>query len=665
MAEFAYKSYAWVIGTTSFRTKDFNLNIERQLELLSEFWEKEENKLKDWTGNNELQAKYYEFIRSKGFLGGEAPRPDKDAREKTSGLVEIGLLTDERRLTSAGESLLKVAQSGEFEPDNILGLNKDSYIYFKQLLKTTVKMNEGVVRPFLVFLYITDKLGYLSYDEFRYLLPLCSSEDTLDRIIGYIQKLRDGTVTYDDVIIATLLNMDNYKEALDAFLEREVTEELICEIGINRKSRKYDKPYFKIYKQLREIVFDDKNNIEKILKSIGDLSQGMRTPWRNFLFKNTNVNIIKGDWKETLADIDLFNAKTESEFRTEFFKAMHLLKAKATLQDYFDLNRRYFKATDAVIFEDQKVHLDIMPGIYAREISTMLYGEAFVSNARLHEDTELSEIAEWFDVDEGNLYRRLSDEYGIKVDTAAEVRKFIRDDRYKRFNQLIDERFDIPVLLDLLEKFKNREDDDIRNAVTDNADIPTIFEYILAIAWYIISDRRGDVLEYMNLSLEADLLPKTHASGGEADIVWKYEASDSYPKHTLLIEATLSDGTNQRRMEMEPVSRHLGDYKIAHPDEEAYCIFVATYLHPNVIADFQSRKHAYYYDLEGKEYFRGMKIMSIATDELKTLLKFNVKYPQVYSLLDSAYSADEPAVEWYKNNIVKEVGILENYGKSR
>lgn len=113
---------------------------------------------------------------------------------------------------------------------------------------------------------------------------------------------------------------------------------------------------------------------------------------------------------------------------------------------------------------------------------------------------------------------------------------------------------------------------------------------------------------------------------------------------------------------MEPVSRHLGDYKIAHPKEEAYCIFVATYLHPNVIADFQSRKYAYYYDFEGKEYIRGMKIMSMATDELETLLKFNVKYPQVYSLLDSAYSADEPAVEWYKNNIVKEVGILESYG---
>ena len=64
----------------------------------------------------------------------------------------------------------------------------------------------------------------------------------------------------------------------------------------------------------------------------------------------------------------------------------------------------------------------------------------------------------------------------------------------------------------------------------------------------------------MNLSLEADLLPKTHAGGGEADIVWKYEMTYEYPKHTLLIEATLADGQNQRRMEMVPVSRHLGDY---------------------------------------------------------------------------------------------------------
>ena len=66
------------------------------------------------------------------------------------------------------------------------------------------------------------------------------------------------------------------------------------------------------------------------------------------------------------------------------------------------------------------------------------------------------------------------------------------------------------------------------------------------------------------LSLEANLLPKTHAAGGYADIIiiYEYESCTFYPKHSLLLEATLADGNNQRRMEMEPVSRYLGGYRI-------------------------------------------------------------------------------------------------------
>ena len=190
--------------------------------------------------------------------------------------------------------------------------------------------------------------------------------------------------------------------------------------------------------------------------------------------------------------------------------------------------------------------------------------------------------------------------------------------------------------------------------VTDNADIPTIFEYGLGIAWYLISDRKGDVLEYMNLSLEADLLPKTHAGGGEADIVWKYEKTCWYPKHTLLIEATLSDGTNQRRMEMEPVSRHLGEYRLENPDDEAYCVFVTTYLNTNVISDFRARRFMEYYNAAGTEYITGMKILPIQTSELKALLRFDVKYPQIYKMLDKAYQSSEAPKEWYENNIVRE-----------
>lgn len=63
------------------------------------------------------------------------------------------------------------------------------------------------------------------------------------------------------------------------------------------------------------------------------------------------------------------------------------------------------------------------------------------------------------------------------------------------------------------------------------------------------------------MSLEATLLPKTRAAGGYADIIYGYESCTSYPKHSLLLEATLADGNNRRRMEMEPVSRHLRDYR--------------------------------------------------------------------------------------------------------
>ena len=38
-----FKSYCWAIGTTSYRTDNFNLSIEKQLHLLRQFRELEES----------------------------------------------------------------------------------------------------------------------------------------------------------------------------------------------------------------------------------------------------------------------------------------------------------------------------------------------------------------------------------------------------------------------------------------------------------------------------------------------------------------------------------------------------------------------------------------------------------------------------------------------
>ena len=101
-----YKSFCWCLGTTSFRTKDFNKTIEEQLALLNEFWTLPENENANWSGDNNTQARYYDFMKAKGFVVGNANNKPKDAREKTSGLVDIGIIDENRKLTEAGRALL-------------------------------------------------------------------------------------------------------------------------------------------------------------------------------------------------------------------------------------------------------------------------------------------------------------------------------------------------------------------------------------------------------------------------------------------------------------------------------------------------------------------------------------------------------------------------------
>lgn len=655
--EISYKSYCWAVGTTSYRTDNFNRNIEEQLELLYEFRKKEENRGCRWTGNNELQKRYYDFLKEKGFLTGEAERPDKDAREKTSGLVDIGLLDSDRNLTEAGEELLGIALSNDFTTDNPLELPRDSFVYFKQMLKTCNRIDKNVVRPFLVFLYVAYRTDYLTNDEFTYLLPLCVNREVTEYIISEILSSRPGSPDHEKIILDILMGMPNYQKALRMLQTGTITEDLICTIGFNRKSKKYDKPYFKLYILLKRIIFQNEDLALEFLETTKKLTNSkIGSAWRKYFFRSTVRSVVIREGNGVLHRVPILKARTEEEFNKLFFEIMHLIKAKATLSDYFDLNRRYFKATDTVIFQDDRVTLDILPKCYAEDIADYLMEIAFEETELLEKNVELSRISPYLKINKPILYQKLGKIVGTDVTDTDSARRVIRDERYARWNRLIDEKFSKEVLIQLFTYFEERNDNGIRAMVTDNADIPTIFEYILGITWYLLSQRKGDALEYMNLSLEADLLPKTHAGGGEADIVWEYGETDWYPKHTLLLEATLADGSNQRRMEMEPVSRHLGEHRLAHPEEEAYCVFITTYLNTNVISDFRARRYMEYYNTDGTEYITGLKILPIQTSELKALLRSGVEYPQIYQMLDKAFNSSGAPKEWYEQNIGRETG---------
>lgn len=649
--QITYKSFCWSFGTTSFRTQNFNQKIELQLDLIEQFWQKNSDKV--WNSNT--QEIYYDFLQENDFVLGDAKNKAKDAREKTSGLVDLGLLTNKRKLTNVGKKLLNLSKIGDFSSDNFLQIPKDSFIYFKQLLK--VYDGLFVVRPFIVFLYIIDKFDFLTYDEFKFLLPLCVNKEKTEFIKEQILNFREDKISIDDIILQILLEMENYKLAFELFLNTTtITQNLICKIGMNRKSPKYDLAYFDLYFALKKVFLNadfSEISMQNLLKAISKLK--LKIWWKKYLFgSNSNKKIIEKPL-EALQKTAFSNIKNESEFKGAFFKIMHLFKAKATLSDYFDLNRRFIKTSDIAIFSDEKVVLDLLPKYYFKSIINEIYNIAFSNSNLLEIDCDLEDISKDLKFNEKKILNLINSDLNLKLTSLNMVNDKAEQERYNRFNKLIDDKFSDEILLELLNLFQNRDDEKINNLVTDNADIPTIFEYILGIIWYKISDKKGKILDFMNLSLEADLLPKTHAGGGEADIIYRYEKTQYYPKHELLIEATLSEKTNQRRMEMEPVSRHLGDRLLATKNLNSYCVFITNFLHINVISDFKARQKNPYYSSDGKDKIDGMNIAPLEIDEIKEILKSKIKYEKLYQIFSASFNSNLEPLDWREVCIKKPI----------
>lgn len=653
----AFKSYSWSIGTTSFRTSQLNYKIERQLQLLKEFWNLNPNL--EW--NNDTQERYYNYLKENGFVLGDARIPDKDAREKTSGLVDIGVLTKDRKLTEVGNNIESLLYKS-MNKDNIFLISEDSYNYLLQFLKLQIS-DEGLkIKPFIALLFMIEKLDYLTYDEFTYLLPLCKNKYDVKKMIELIKDNRLG-LDIDTIITTKIYDMPNYMEAWYTFRQDyPVNEETFEKIGMNRKSKSYDRPYNNLYHILVDLVFHLKrNSYEERLEKYNELydackkiSGNAQKLWDNYLFFGYKKNKFDEEFDKQFKNLDISLQRNIIDFKREFFEKFHVFKWKVNLKEYFDLNKRYFSLTDIIKFEDNKIEMDLLPKYYFKNIIDDLLNEPLLEKEEyfkmFYSSISLQEISDKYTINLTEVVKNINTDLGTNLNI-ENVNDYIESEKLKEFNKLIDSRFKTDDIIKLLDQIKSRNDDEVNQYVTDNATVPTIFEYILAIAWYRISGKKGNILNYMNLSLDADLLPKTHAGGGMADIVYKYE-EDSYPKHDLLIEATLSESTGQRVMEMEPVSRHLGENIKLTKNEKDYAILVAPELDERIILDFRSMKNRYY-PKGNDEYINGLKIIPISIDILKKIIIENKDYNYIYDWFDSAYESTIPDPIWYQKEILE------------
>ena len=105
----------------------------------------------------------------------------------------------------------------------------------------------------------------------------------------------------------------------------------------------------------------DYSKIEKLFNDLKSFQSSIAIKWRRLLFKSVLASNIKKQKASAINHLPESVLETERSFRAYFFWTMHLFKAKATLEDYFDLNRRYLGLTNCFVFADEQVRLDIVP----------------------------------------------------------------------------------------------------------------------------------------------------------------------------------------------------------------------------------------------------------------------------------------------------------------
>ena len=191
------------------------------------------------------------------------------------------------------------------------------------MLKATLKIDKDNVRPYFILAHLLSELNELSFDEFCYFLPLCISKETTIQVIQIIKDYRSHLISLEEAIYKHLMQLENYKMAYEVFLEKEVTEKLICNIGMNRKSADYDKAYYPMYLSLKNYFLDQKGTEIELFLSIKNIKQN--TKWQNLIFKTSNLTAIKKQDRDSIkGNCPFLNLKNEREFKTVFFKYLHI-----------------------------------------------------------------------------------------------------------------------------------------------------------------------------------------------------------------------------------------------------------------------------------------------------------------------------------------------------
>ena len=337
----------------------------------------------------------------------------------------------------------------------------------------------------------------------------------------------------------------------------------------------------------------------------------------------------------------------EENINVMLYKQFSLSKLLDAIREYSDTTKRIFKATGIISFENGIVELKY------KEVMSCLFetNEIFKRIIVQTKDYLYEDNREGYFLNNNSIYQILQDNHydidAIEKKLAKEfsnisineIPNMMKNRRRKEFERYISEKYPLEKIKDILLLFNDRKNDEkIKNIVSTNATVPTIYEYIVGIAWYYFSGEKIDIISSFNLTLSADFEPLVHAGGGKGDIV-------IYDDNVvIMLEVTLMNTNSQKRGEWEPVLRHSVNLKVEEEanGKEAITFFIADNFDKNTINIWKAIASVPLQSTINREqYTDNVKIMPISTNELITLLQKSDEYQNIIQNIISSFKEDK------------------------
>lgn len=557
------------------------------------------------------------------------------SRHYTSNLVRIGFTDIKRNITESGYAYLRGLVDRDAIED-FLPLDNINIVLLRQLLKLKIfsTPNEDGIRtyysPFYMALYLL--LGDDDIDEHTFKIIV----QGLNPYMGDSLKeaISNGSITIEDVEMA-VRNIDV-----------EVPEDLYNdELDINlfgqyfSSSKSVDSTVSKYYNffTLLNNFLNERNetNYNKLIKCFEDNNDILS---KAFGYGRAVFNIgIKGHrynlktFIEKNSDHPLLCTK---DYIKDIYSAFINSKWIDGVKEYSDTTVRLLKATGLFKFKN-------LPELSYREVLSTIFNDELIRNNIFGEMTEenylkyeiedncyfcknisISDILGYSTEDVQHIIESIEKQFGVSK--ATDVKALLNSKKNTEFINHINDKYPKEKIMEILPLFSDRRNDNkIKNEVNDAASVPTIYEYIIGIAWYYISNKEFDLYESLNLTLNADFEPVIHAGGGEGDIVI------SYADIVVMLEVTLMNKNAQKKGEWEPVLRHSLNLKADNEDKDTITFFIADELDYNTVNIWRAVAAASLESTNTHKTIDGVVIMPFTNEDILNFLEKNVTHTQI------------------------------------